>query len=143
MAQRCVSRLASHELKTPVTSLKAYAQLLRRTYTKAGDEKAAHMLAVMEEQANALTHLIGHLLDTTQLQTGTLPLQVAIFDITKLVYTLAENMQQTTKKHSIRVEGTIQEPFTGDSERISQVLTNLLSNAINIHLRQSLFSSDL
>ncbi len=122
--------IASHELKTPVTSLKAYAQLLRRTYTKAGDEKATHMLLAMEEQANALAHLIEHLLDTTQLQSGTLPLQVALFDITKLVYTLVENVQQTTKKHSIRVEGTILEPFMGDAERISQVLTNLLSNAI-------------
>jgi two-component system, chemotaxis family, CheB/CheR fusion protein len=122
--------IASHELKTPVTSLKAYAQLLRKTYTKAGDEKAAHMLAAMEGQASTLARLIRHLLDTTQLQARTMPLQATLFDVTELVSTIVENMQRTTQKHHIRVEGTIHEPFTGDPERISQVLTNLLSNAI-------------
>ena len=122
--------IASHELKTPVTSLKVYAELLRRTFTKAGDEKAAHMLATMEGQANKLAQLISHLLDTTQLQARTLPLQATPFDVTALVSALVENIQRTEEKHHIRVEGTIPEPFTGDPERISQVLTNLLSNAI-------------
>ncbi|HEY5006010.1 MAG TPA: chemotaxis protein CheB [Ktedonobacteraceae bacterium] len=122
--------IASHELKTPITSLKAYAQLLRKNYTKAGDEKAAHMLVAMEKQANNLNHLISNLLDTTQLQARTLPSQATLFDVTELVHTIVENVQQTTLKHQIRIEGTVHEPFTGDPERIGQVLTNLLSNAI-------------
>jgi two-component system, chemotaxis family, CheB/CheR fusion protein len=122
--------IASHELKTPVTSLKAYAQLLRRNYTKAGDEKAAHMLMVMERQANNLTRLISNLLDTTQLSAKTLPLQATLFDVAELVSSIVENVQQTTQKHQIRIEEAIHEPFMGDPERISQVLTNLLSNAI-------------
>jgi two-component system, chemotaxis family, CheB/CheR fusion protein len=122
--------IASHELKTPITSLKAYAQLLRRQYTKAGDEKAAHMLETMEGQANKLTHLIGQLLDTTQLQARTPLMQTRLFDVTALVHGIVEDMQQTTQKHQIHLEGNIQEPFTGDPERIDQVLTNLLSNAI-------------
>ncbi|GAC1397583.1 MAG: hypothetical protein NVSMB49_03590 [Ktedonobacteraceae bacterium] len=123
--------IASHELKTPVTSLKAYAQLLRRQYTKAGDEQAAHKLATIEEQANRLTHLIGMLLDTTQLQTRTPLIHTRLFDVTDLVRSIVEEVQRTTQKHQISLEGTIHQPFTGDPERISQVLTNVLSNAIN------------
>ncbi|GCE25124.1 hypothetical protein KDA_06080 [Dictyobacter alpinus] len=122
--------IASHELKTPVTSLKMYAQLLRRTYTRDGDEKAAHMLATMEEQANRLTHLVYLLLDTTQLQAGTLLLQPTIFDMNALVSTLIEQVQHTAETHPIQMEGRIQASFKGDPDRISQVLTNFLSNAI-------------
>lgn len=122
--------IASHELKTPVTSLKAYAQLLRRQYTKASDEQAAHMLETMERQATKLAHLIGQLLDTSQLQQRTSPLQTRLFDVTELVQSIVQEVQQTTQKYQISLEGTIDEPFTGDPERISQVLTNVLSNAI-------------
>ncbi|GAC1370403.1 MAG: hypothetical protein NVSMB44_37500 [Ktedonobacteraceae bacterium] len=122
--------IASHELKTPVTSLKAYAQILRKQYTKAGDEQAAHMLATMEGQANKLAHLIGQLLDTTQLQAHKPLIQSRRFDIAEFVRNVIEDVQRTTPEHQIHFEGSIHAPFQGDPERIGQVLTNLLSNAI-------------
>ena len=122
--------IASHELKTPVTSLNAYARLLRKHYTKAGDEQAADMLETMEGQANTLTHLIGQLLDTTQLQARTPLIQSRVLNVTDLVHSVVEEVQRTAQTHQLSLEGAIHEPFTGDPERISQVLTNLLSNAI-------------
>jgi len=122
--------IASHELKTPVTSLNAYAKLLHRHYAKAGDEHAAQMLATMEGQANELTSLIGQLLDTSQLHTRTSLLHPRRFDVTALTHSVIEEVQRTTQTHQISLEWTIHKPFLGDAERISQVLTNLLSNAI-------------
>ena len=66
--------IASHELKTPVTSIKAYAQVLERMIRKEGDEKKADMVRKMDLQLNRLTSLIGDLLDVTKIHSGKMTL---------------------------------------------------------------------
>ncbi len=122
--------IASHELKTPVTSLKGYTQVLHTRFRKAGDEPSATLLAKMESQINKLIILIGELLDDTKIEAGQLPWRNTQFDLDALVRDIVEEMTHTTEQHQICIEGTVSSPVYGDREHIGQVLTNLLSNAI-------------
>jgi PAS domain S-box-containing protein len=62
--------IVSHELKTPVTSMKSYTQVLQRQFEQRGDMETARSLAKIDAQINKLTSLIGDLLDVTRVETG-------------------------------------------------------------------------
>lgn len=122
--------IASHELKTPVTSLKGYTQVLQSRFLKAGDEHSAALLTKMDGQLDKLIHLIQELLDVTHIEAGQLPWHTEQFDLEALVREITEEMGHTTEQHQIRIEGALAAPVSGDRERTGQVLINLLSNAI-------------
>ncbi|WP_165422774.1 PAS domain-containing protein [Ktedonosporobacter rubrisoli] len=122
--------IASHELKTPVTSLKAYTQLLERRFRRAGDEQAATLLARMDIQLNKLTSLIGDLLDVTKIESGKLQFHFSLFDYNELIQEIVEEIQRTTSRHTIVQKLESSPTLTADRERIGQVLINLLTNAI-------------
>lgn len=122
--------IASHELKTPVTSLKGYTQMLHSRFSKAGDERSAALLTKMNTQLDKLIHLIEELLDVTKIEAGQLSWHNERFDLDALVREIAEDMGHTTERHQIRIEGALSAPVSGDRERTGQVLTNLLSNAM-------------
>ncbi|RYD80410.1 MAG: PAS domain S-box protein [Sphingobacteriales bacterium] len=122
--------IASHELKTPVTSIKAYAQVLERLIRNEGDEKKANMVQKMDLQLNRLTGLIGDLLDVTKIQSGKMTFNPVKFDFDLLVAEIAEEMQHTTAQHHIKLDLKSASIVFADKERIGQVITNFLSNAI-------------
>jgi len=122
--------IASHELKTPVTSIKAYAQVLESIFRDSGDDKKADMVRKMDIQVNRLTNLIGDLLDVTKIQTGKLQFNDAEFQFNDLVKDLVEDLQRTTRKHTIVTEFGEPVLVFSDKERIGQVITNLITNAI-------------
>lgn len=122
--------IASHELKTPVTSIKAYTQVLHRRFAKAGNTYAAYMLSKLDTQVTRLTKLIGDLLDVSKVQAGKLALEKERFDINMVVKDIVEEMQRLTTQHTIQLDLSEKQRLYGDKERIGQVLTNLLSNAI-------------
>ena len=122
--------MASHELKTPVTSLKGFLGLLQRRLTIQGDEKALHYLARMDAQVTKLTKLINDLLDLSKMQTGQLDYREERFDLDELVQEIVETVQETTQTHHLLLEGQTQAEVSGDRDRIGQVLINLLNNAI-------------
>ncbi|MBA3724099.1 MAG: PAS domain-containing sensor histidine kinase [Candidatus Levybacteria bacterium] len=122
--------MASHELKTPVTSMKTYTQVLRKKFEKQGDVLAAESMAKIDVQINKLTSLIADLLDVTRTQTGNLHLHQESFDVDTLVEEVVESMQLTTHKHTITIKGKRGMHMTADRDRTSQVLINYLSNAI-------------
>jgi signal transduction histidine kinase len=122
--------MASHELKTPVASLKAYAQFLQRRYAKAGDEESARLLMKMDAQVNKLTSLIDDLLDVARIKERKLQFHEAYFSFDELVDEIIEEVQRVTAKHKILREGLAKKTVYGDKDRIGQVITNFLSNAI-------------
>jgi two-component system, OmpR family, sensor histidine kinase VicK len=122
--------ILSHELKTPVTSLKAYTQVLEQKFSKEGDVLAASMLHKMDLQINKLTKLIVDLLDATKIEAGKLQLQTEVFDLQQLIDEVVEEVQRTSLKHKIVKENNEKVLVTGDKERIGQVITNFLTNAI-------------
>ena len=122
--------IASHELKTPVTSIKGYAQVLEKMLLKKGDVIEAQMMNRMDAQIIRLTNLIGDLLDVTKINSGKLQFNDAAFDFNPMVKDLLEDLQRTTDKHTL-VENFNKTGYVyGDKERISQVITNLITNAI-------------
>ena len=122
--------IASHELKTPVTSLKAYAQILEDSFLKAKDKKSAELLEKMNNQVDRLTALITNLLDFTRIQGDKLNLKEEKYNINDLITEIVEEMQRTTRAHKMitKLDKSVQ--MWGDRYRTGQVLTNLLSNAI-------------
>ncbi|MDB4904897.1 MAG: yycG 3 [Mucilaginibacter sp.] len=122
--------IASHELKTPVTSIKAYTQVLERMLKKRGETKEAEMIKKMDGQLNRLTSLIGDLLDVTKINSGRLQFNDREFDFNSLVKELIEDLQRTTENHKL-IENLVPTGIVyGDKERIGQVITNLITNAI-------------
>jgi len=119
-----------HELKTPLTSLKGYAQLLHKKNLKAGDEQSAHLAERMNSQVDKLTNLINDLLDTTRITNSQLSLHQELFQFDTLVGEIVPELQLTTEHQTIYREGESRQTAWGDRMRIGQVITNLLTNAI-------------
>lgn len=122
--------IASHELKTPVTSIKAYAQVLEMMFRRDGDTQKAEMLVKLNKQVNRLSSLIGDLLDVTKIHTGRLQFNETEFNFNDLVEEVIEDVQHTSAKHQLKKQLDFKGMIVGDIERISQVITNLLTNAI-------------
>lgn len=122
--------IATHELKTPVTSIKGYAQVLQDRFGKEGNTKAVALLAKMNVQITKLTNLIGDLLDVTKVDGGILQFHKSSFNFDALVTDIIDEMQMTTTKHQIEKKLSAAKLLMGDRDRLGQVITNLLSNAI-------------
>jgi PAS domain S-box-containing protein len=121
--------IASHELKTPLTSIKAYVQLLERLLSEIDNETAKTYIAKTQIYIDRLHHLIADLLDVSRIQAGKLKFNMADFDFDEFITESIENMQYTTSKQ-ILLSGSAGCRIKGDRQRLEQVCTNLLSNAI-------------
>ncbi len=122
--------LLSHELKTPITSLKGFTQILQRRFKEHEDEQALHFLTRMDRQLGKLGILINDLLEISKMQSEILPLHYEKFDLNSVIQEIVENLQATTLTHTISVESTPNIFVHADRDRIGQVLINLLNNAI-------------
>lgn len=122
--------IASHELKTPITSIKAYAQMLMMKFDKKGDTRAVEQLQKLETQANKLTNLISDLLDVTKIQSGKLEFHRERFDFNELVKEIVEEMQLTVNSHKIVTKLDKTASIIADRERVGQVIINLISNGV-------------
>jgi PAS domain S-box-containing protein len=122
--------IASHELKTPVTSIKAYTQVLHNRLVKEGNLRMAEHLAKVDGQLDKLNGLIGDLLDATKIDSGKLQLQLGYFDFNDLVNETVVELQRTSDKHDIKVILTNTKTVYADRDRVGQVIVNLLTNAI-------------
>jgi len=121
--------LASHELKTPVTSLKGYLQIIARNLPPDDRNKLLANRAL--EQVSKLTTLISDLLDVTKIQTGKLPFTYADYDIIKSITDLREILQQTESSHQIILNLPLERLIIhADNQRIEQVIINLVTNAV-------------
>lgn len=122
--------MASHELKTPVTSLKAFTQIMMMTFEEDGNKIASSMLGKMDKQINKLTGLITDLLDASKANSGQLNFQDEKFDFSELVNEIVDEMQRTSISHQMIISLAKEQIINGDRNRIGQVIMNLLSNAI-------------
>lgn len=122
--------MASHELKTPITSLKGFTQVLIRRFKQRNDADTIRLLSRMDGQLNKITKRINEMLDISVMTSGKLEYHKEPFALDTIVQEIVGTVQETTQTHHIMVE---QQPYVqifGDKDRIGQVLMNLLTNAI-------------
>lgn len=121
--------IASHELKTPLTSIKAFNQVLQNRLQKKQVAGSVELLQKMNTQINKLNLLIQDLLDVTKIESGQLKFKHEQYNFDELVMETIDEIQRTTS-HKLIKKGLTQQNIIGDRDRIGQVLTNLLTNAI-------------
>jgi len=122
--------MASHELKTPLTSIKAFNQILRAIEAKEGTSRTQTYLAKMDKQIDKLTYLISDLLDVSKIQQGRLDYYMEEIDVAELIGDIVANLQQTSPTHNLIIKGKVKNKIWGDYDRLGQVFINLISNAI-------------
>lgn len=125
--------IASHELKTPLTTLLGHTQALQRRLARAQTlgERDQRALQTVEEQALRLNKQIGTLLDVSRLELGQFHMNRQPLDLWLLAQAVVAELEPTLMQHTIRL--TCSEPVVivqGDEQRLEQVLHNLLGNAI-------------
>ena len=122
--------IASHELKTPLTTIKGLVQLLQRMPPEGASEKYLSTLDKVGNYVDRLNNLITELLDTSKIQSGNIELHNEPFIIDKTIKDTVENLSLATPAYQIALSGSANASVLGDELQISQVLNNLISNAI-------------
>lgn len=122
--------VVSHELKTPITSLKAYIQIIKKHLEELNVEELRHYLSRIEDQLNKTTKIIRDLSVVSKIQSGGLEFADEKFSIDSLLTEIVEDMQNSSIRHKIIKRGKIENKIIGDKYRIGQVVINLISNAI-------------
>jgi signal transduction histidine kinase len=120
-------------LKTPITSLRGFAQMLLRQQDKKGVLEAGQLqrsLIHLDRHSAKLTRLVNALLDISRLQAGRLTLELKPLDVVELVRQTTEIVQKTTQSHTITLDTPETPTILGDPLRLEQVLINLLDNAV-------------
>ncbi|MEZ2336939.1 PAS domain S-box protein [Mucilaginibacter sp. RCC_168] len=119
--------LASHELKTPLTSMSGFLQVLQRAVpdgtAKIFAEKALNQLAKLNE-------LVNDLFDISKIQAGKLQLNFEPFDLSDLLDEVADTFEQAHTAYHLKMSADGELLVSGDKMRLEQVLTNLLGNAV-------------
>ncbi|MEO6728404.1 MAG: ATP-binding protein [Candidatus Dojkabacteria bacterium] len=122
--------IASHELKTPLTTLKGYTQVLQQSLSKRYQENMKYTTTI-DNQLNKLNSLINELLDITKIQSGKLRINKERVSITDLIRESIESIIPFVDSHKINFRPAPMEVFLeADKFRIEQVITNFLTNAI-------------
>jgi signal transduction histidine kinase len=125
--------LAAHELRTPITSLHGFVQVLLRQIDRRGDvdrSRLSEALRTIEQQSNKMVELIAQLLDVSRLSTGKFLLERRVTDVTELVRSVVAAAQVRTSAHSLQVTATGPCLASIDPLRFEQVVVNLVDNAI-------------
>jgi len=133
--QRAIERkdefisIASHELKTPVTSIKGYVQILRFNFEKEGNMAAAELLSRVDNQINKLSTLISDLLDVRKIENGQFQFHESVFDFNEMIIEVVEETGRALIDRNIICELDETHQVKGDRNKIGQVVSNFIDNA--------------
>lgn len=119
--------MASHELKTPVTTIKGFTQILQTIFKS--DPKSAYYLIRMNDQVDRLTELVNDLLDVSRMQHDKLEIHKEPIELNQLINDIVTDIQPSAH-HQIIFETDGRIMVKADKFRLSQVIINLLNNAI-------------
>ncbi|SFA49386.1 His Kinase A (phospho-acceptor) domain-containing protein [Pedobacter suwonensis] len=122
--------IASHELKTPLTSVKGYIQLLQRSLKRDDKAVAQNHLEKASIQLEKLNELIVDLLDISKIESGKMKFNMKPFCADNMVNNAIEMLQQSNPDFKISKLGQTDEMIFGDEMRLEQVVINFITNAI-------------
>ncbi len=121
--------IASHELKTPLTALKGYIQMVKK-FLPQDNGKLAEIIQKSDIQIERLNKLMIELLEVSKIQSGKLDVHHKKFDFSKMVQEAIEQLQFNTDQHQIFLTAAHNIIYNGDETKLNQVVANLISNAI-------------
>lgn len=122
--------VVSHELKTPLTSIKAYIQILLERAKLKEDKFGVDVLLRSENQAKKMIAMIHDFLSLARIEDGKIHLNIVAFELKSLIEEIIADAQILTDNHTIALTGTDRILVEGDREKIGHVLLNLIGNAI-------------
>ncbi|MES2828440.1 MAG: HAMP domain-containing sensor histidine kinase [Bacteroidota bacterium] len=123
--------IAAHEVKTPVTVLKAYSQMLLMQFAKDGQQKYVPTVEKMSGQLDKIVHMIADLLDTARFSSDSLYCLMNDVDLNQSVSSCFENVKAAHPSYNVSCQLTPGNPIvSGDRERLEQVIDNFINNAI-------------
>lgn len=131
LAKSEVISAVSHELRSPLTSVKGFTSTLLHRWDRFDDETKKHLLVTIESDADRVTRLIGELLDVSRIEAGRLQLRRYPIDIVEIAEKVAGRLGPISTTHTIATAFPSGfPPANADPDKIEQVLTNLVENAI-------------
>ncbi|MFC1226326.1 ATP-binding protein [Pedobacter sp. BG31] len=132
--------MVSHELKTPLTSLSAYVQLLQYKSKQTDNVFSAQILDKINIQLKKMSIMIDGFLNVSLLESGKILLNKTNFNLTALVKTIAEETRMVSPSHFIQVLGPQELIVHADMEKIGSVVNNLIGNALKYSRKESLIA---
>lgn len=121
---------AAHELKTPVTTIKGYAQLLRKWTPGHLSPREGQALELINVQCDRISRRLQEMLEVVRFRTLGPAMHVTPFDLKELVSQVVQRVQATTQLHRLKLKQATSAPVDADRERMEEVVANLLDNAI-------------
>jgi signal transduction histidine kinase len=122
----------SHELRSPLTSVKGFTKTLLAKWDYFTDEQKRQMLATVNEDADRVTRLLGELLDVSRIDAGRLQLRRRMVDVPEIVNRVTERMAARAEQPD-RIEtkfnGEVPQLYA-DPDKVEQIFTNLIENAM-------------
>ncbi len=124
--------IASHELRTPMTSIKGSLGLINSGVMGNLNPEVLSLMKIAEGETDRLIRLINDILDMAKIEAGRLPLKQGWFDLSDLLKNCSDSLHGLAETSKIRIEFSCSNLYQvyGDRDRIQQVLTNFLSNAL-------------
>jgi signal transduction histidine kinase len=130
-AQRDFVANVSHELKTPLTSIQGFSQAILDGTARNG-EAQRHAAQIVNDEAERMTRLVNELLDLAKLDAGQIVMAQEPVDMGRLLRGCVEKLIPQAEKVGVELKldlGTLP-PLSGDNDRLAQVFTNLIDNAL-------------
>ncbi len=121
--------MVSHELKTPLTSIKALLQMVQMKLSAGGDEFLVRAMEKSNVQVNRMTAMINGFLDISRFESGKIHVEKQAFDLPELINEVIDEVTFTLGSHVIMFESTTRISVCADREKIMSVISNLISNA--------------
>ncbi|MCL5999313.1 MAG: PAS domain-containing protein [Chloroflexi bacterium] len=130
--------MISHELRTPLTSIKGFATTLLASDVTWDADTQREFIVTINQEADKLTDMIEQLLDLSRMQAGTLRIKPEVLAFDDILLTALAQLQTLTQHHQLvtQVSGELP-PVYADRQRVAQVLTNLVDNAVKYSPAQS------
>lgn len=131
LAKSEVISAVSHELRSPLTSVKGFTSTLLHKWDKFDDDTKKHLLFTINTDADRVTRLIGELLDVSRLEAGRLQLRRQMISPIDIARRVVERIKDRSENHVLVVEipDDVNEVFA-DPDKVEQVMTNLVENAV-------------
>jgi PAS domain S-box-containing protein len=122
--------MVSHELKTPLTSMKGYLQILQSKAQKSDDVSSTKMLGKASTQIDKMTTLINGFLNVSRLESGKIHINKKVFDMALLIKEVEEESLTTILSHTVVFAPVVETLVSGDRDKIGQVINNFINNAV-------------